>query len=78
MIDGLILTEHLLRKRFRNFQSTLKNGASFLQFSSFLHQSVTRRKLFENALFKPETFENAGFALKCGQKYILQKEPFPR
>ena len=71
MIDGLILTEDLLRKRFRNFAPHSK--LHFYSSDYLLHQSVSRRKLFENALFKPEAFGNAGFALKCGQKTFCKR-----
>ena len=33
-----------------------------------VHTNPSRKRSFWNTLFKPEEFEKAGFALKCGRE----------
>jgi len=43
-----------------------ENGALFLRPS--VHTNPPRKRSFSKTLFKPEEFENAGFAFWCGRK----------
>ena len=68
-VNNVRYTWHQLETgKFSLLASTLENGGLFSSVRPTVHTNPSRQQSFSKTVFKPEEFENAGFAFSCGRK----------